>query len=31
MGHFELMQILSKENAKSAEELILDLKSELDP
>ena len=30
-GHFELMRILSEENSKSAQELILDLKSELDP
>ena len=30
-GHFELMKILSEENAKSAHELILDLKSEMDP
>ena len=30
-GHFQLMRIFSEENAKSAQELILDLKSDLDP
>ena len=30
-NHFELLRILTNENAKSAGELILDLKSELDP